>query len=303
MYYKRKIQNKKQKQRNNDWKWKYRPIFKKETSIEHTGMLWEKQDILSINSNYCCVRSFGKKLSARKIQLIAERGKTSIITGPCLFSQGQLGIIIKTSPERYISLATKEGRREIEKVIGKAREMELKVGDSITQYHRLHLNFVRSVLECLSVNNTEITVVVPCVEYTTYLFEQFPSSIKKEYWEKVKEGSKKVEQFYKKGLKGRVRIIRNEEWPKETSDIPDVPKDVQSYINTYLNTYLQVAENSGNELLLVIEDLVEMPLLIKMGKRSPKIPIIGILGLLTEDKSLNELLQNQNNEKHPYLVH
>ncbi len=284
MYYGWTINIKKEDKGDN----KYFPLIKKETigTIVKNGA---SLPLYETNGQFMAIRNFGKsKISESKLSFLLEKNKEIIVMGgPCLFSRFDLGVMHNGI---FYSLVTPEDRK---KVPWQESGLKLQIGNSITEYHKRHIAFMQKTI-CRIKNITAkeplIKVIIPCIEYTIYLPHFLPDGMKKEYWKKIKIAGEKIENLYKEKLTplGKITIIRKETW-----DVPkqcDTPRDLKSYTASYFSNC-----DNENNLVVAIDDIVETPLLIEVGRKMRF--LIGILGILS---SVSDIEKEE--ECHPYLT-
>lgn len=140
---------------------KYFPLIKKEA----IGIA-KKNDaslpLYQVNDQLIAIRNFGKsKISGTKLTTLIKERKIIVIGGPCLFSRSNLGI---THDGIFYSLATPEDR---EKIPWQETDLELKIGNSITEYHKRHITFMQKAI--CQIKNTVgkelvMKVIIPCIE-------------------------------------------------------------------------------------------------------------------------------------------
>ncbi len=245
--------------------------------------------LYDLSGQLAAIRSFGtNRISDPKLRELLGKGKEiTIIGGPCLFSRSELGII--NSSSEFRSLATFDDRESMLK----EEVLKLKIGEAVTGYHHLHILFLEKIIANISSTTgiiPDIKLIIPGIEYTAYTPKFWPDDLKKEYWEKINDGSKKVESFYNKKLSplGSLKIIRKLEWDVSPNG-SNLPLDVVSYIKSY-------TANSNGNLVIAMEDIMDFPLVVEAGKHLPN--LIGILGILSPAKSFFE----KDEEIHPYLL-
>lgn len=266
---------------------KYFPLLKEET-IGIAKKNGTSLPLYCTNGQLVAIRNFGKNKianSARLQNLLSEK-EITVTGGPCLFSAPTFGVI---SEGIFYSLATAETRKRIP---WENKALALKIGNPITQYHEKHVLFMQRAINRLKKEtgkNVKIKIMLPGIEYTTYLPKSLSTSIREEYWEKVDKGGKELEKFYIKHLSGlgNISVLRKQEW--DVQENAGTSRGLASYIDTYLKN----TDNDG--LTIATEDIIESHLLIGAGKRIKF--LIGILGILNRLEDLEK-----KEETHPYLV-
>lgn len=273
---------------------KYSPLItSKKDSIEEIGIARRNNSSLplfSMNGQIVTIRNFGrdKTTNSKIIRLLDEEKSITIVGGPCLFSRSQLGVF--DSNRQFCSLAVPSLRENIPQDIS-----GLKIGKAITPYHERHVSFMRSTLKSIKeVTRKELLIklVIPCIEYTTYIPDFWSSDLKTEYWEGVKKGSEEVESYYYSKLSclGELEITRKQFWdPSDSKNGNNTSRDISSYVKSYTN-------NISSKIVIAVEDLVEFPLAVEVGKNMQY--LIGILGVLAQ----REEFFNKEEEIHPYIV-
>lgn len=259
--------------------------------ISEIGSLKKNNSLVplyNIGGQLTACRSFGtKRISSPKLlELLGENKEITIIGGPCLFSRSELGII--NSNMKFCSMATFDDREDILK----ETVHSLRIGESVTKYHYLHISFLEKLITNIS-NTTgiipNINLIIPGIEYTAYTPKFWPENLKDEYWEKINSGSKKVADFYSNKLSplGNLKIIRKLEWDVSPNG-NNLPLDVVSYVKSY-------TANSNGNLVIAMEDIMDFPLVVEAGKHIPY--LIGMLGILSQANNFFE----KDEEIHPYL--